>query len=284
MTQSTEVKATDVQKLRQTTGAGMMECKKALQDASGDFEKAIQLLRERGIAKSSKRADRAAAEGIIDFWISPDQKEGILLELNCETDFVARNSEFINLAKYYLGYVQSNSQITTAEQIPIEKLEEFSGKVGEKMGIRRFVRFRTNSGIVAPYIHSGSKLGVLVQIDSNKGVTSELSLLSKEITLQIAGANPLYLTKDEVPQEILEREKDIAKKQMADQKKPPEILEKIAVGKLQQFFDANCLVDQPHIKDGSGKTKMKDLVEATQQKEGSQIKIIKFVRFRVGAE
>jgi elongation factor Ts len=283
---ATEIKASEVQKLRQLTGAGLMDCKQALVDTNGDTEKAIRILREKGIAKSSKRSDRVAAEGLVEAWISADEKDGILFELNSETDFVARNPEFAALAKEYIGLIQKNASWTSVESLPIEKATELSGKVGEKISPRRFVRYTTQSGLVASYIHSGSKLGVLVQIDSNKtGAASEgLKNLGREVALQIAGANPSYVSSAEVPADVIEREKDIAKKQLADQKKPPEILEKIATGKLNVFYEANCLLDQPHVRDASGKTKIKQLVEETGKKDGASYTVARFVRFRVGAD
>jgi len=263
-----------------------MDCKQALVDSAGDFDKAMRLLREKGIAKSSKRADRVAAAGLVEEWVSDDGRDGILFELNSETDFVARNPEFGALAKEYMALLQKNSGWTSVDQLPQEKAVELSGKVGEKISARRFVRYTTPGGVVAAYIHSGSKLGVLVQIDSNKpGPASEnLKTLGREVALQIAGANPSFVSQKEVPAEILEREKEIAKKQMADQKKPPEILEKIATGKLQVFFEANCLLDQPHVRDASGKLKIRQLVEDTGKKEGAQLTVSRFVRFRVGAD
>ncbi len=268
------------------SGAGLMDCKAALVETKGDIDKALRLLREKGIAKSSKRADRVAAEGLVDTWISPDSKEGIILELNSETDFVARNDEFADLLKMYLSLIKEKGWNETA-QLPLEHAESLSVKVGEKISPRRFVRFKAaGSGVVASYIHPGSKLGVLVQIDADKdGAASEdLKNLGKELALQVAGANPLYVDQKEVPQEVLQREKEIALKQLEGQKKPPEILEKIATGKLAQFFEANCLVDQPHVKDASGKTKIKDLIEATGKKLGLKLSVSKFVRFRVGAD
>lgn len=286
MTSATEIKATDVQKLRQTSGAGLMDCKAALVETKGDMEKALRLLREKGIAKSSKRADRVAAEGLVDTWISPDNKEGIILELNSETDFVARNDEFAALLKTYLGLIKEKGWTETA-QLPLEHAESLSAKVGEKISPRRFISFKAaGAGVVAAYIHPGAKLGVLLQLDADKdgAATEDVKALAREMALQVAGANPAYVTQKDVPQEILTREKEIALKQLEGQKKPPEILEKIATGKLQQFFEANCLMDQPHVKDGSGKTKVKDLVEAASKKSGLKLTVTKFVRFRVGAD
>lgn len=281
-----EIKAADVQKLRQTTSAGLMECKQALIDANGDFDKAIRLLREKGIAKSSKRADRVAAEGLVEPWISADEHDGILFEMNSETDFVARNPEFAALAKEYVGLIQKNPSWTAVEQLPGELAVNLSAKVGEKISARRFVRYTTKAGLVSFYIHAGAKLGVLIQIDSDKpGAPSEnLKNLGRELTLQIAGANPSYVSSKDIPADIVTREKDIAKAQMADQKKPPEILEKIATGKLQVFYEANCLLEQPHVRDASGKTKIGQLIEETGKKDGASYTVSRFVRFRVGAD
>lgn len=287
MTSTTDIKASEVQKLRQMTGAGLMDCKQALTQAKGDLDQAVRLLRERGIAQSSQRADRVAAEGLVDAWLSSDQKEGILLELNCETDFVARNEEFVSLAKTMLGKIKDNPTWKTADQIPIEAMLALSSKVGEKISVKRFVHYQLGEGgVVGTYIHPGSKLAVLLKIDSNKPGTpsEELKNLAKELALQVAGASPTYVRRSDVPAEVIEREKEIAKKQMEGQKKTPEVLEKIAMGKLQQFYAAHCLVDQPHVRDASGKTRVQDLIENLGKKEGAQHSIAQFVRFRVGAD
>jgi len=286
MSSATDIKASEVQKLRQLTGAGLMDCKAALVETKGDSEKAIRLLREKGIAKSSKRADRVAAEGIIESWVSDENRDGILFELNSETDFVARNPEFSELAKAYVGMIRSNPTWTKGEELPDSNAKELSGKVGEKISPRRFARFSTKTGVVAIYVHSGSKLAVMIQIDADKAiaVTDGLKSLGRELALQIAGANPLYVHKSEVPSDIVDREKEIAKKLMEGQNKPAEMLEKIAIGKLQVFFEANCLLDQPHVRDASGKTKIAQIVEETGKKEGAQLTVTRFVRFRVGAD
>ncbi len=284
MAPATEIKAQDVQKLRQTTGAGLMDCKKALVDAGGDFEKAIQLLREKGIAKSSKRADRVAGEGLVDTWISPDGKEGVLLEMNCETDFVARNEEFVKLAKNIINQIKDNPSWTSPDQILQQPIQDLSAKIGEKLEARRFVRFKSPHGIVSAYIHAGSKLGVLTQIDSLKGATEGLKELAKEINLQIAGMAPSYIHQKEVPAEAIEREKEIAKKQLEGQNKPAEILEKIAIGKLQQFYASQCLLDQVYVKDEAKKTTIKDLVAQAAKKDGTDFTVARFARFRVGAD
>lgn len=285
MSSAMEIKASDVQKLRQTTGAGLMDCKKALSDAGGDMDKAMQLLRERGIAKSAKRSDRAAGEGVVAHWISDDHRQGLLFELNCETDFVARTPEFVALADTLLKKIR-DEKLTSVEQLPAEELAAFSGKSGEKIQPRRFANFQTGNGIVAAYIHPGAKLGVLVQIDSNKpgAVSEELKELAREVALQIAGAAPTYVNSSDVPADIVAREKEIAKKQLEGQNKPAEILEKIATGKLQQFYAAHVLLDQPHVRDASGKTKIGDLVQGVGRKTGAELKIARFARFRVGAE
>jgi len=286
MSPATEIKAADVQKLRLTTGAGLMDCKKALVDTAGDIDKALNLLRERGIAKSSKRADKTAGEGVVTFWISDDQKEGILFELNSETDFVARNEEFLTLAQNVLKQIKENPSWTSVDQISDANIKALSGKVGEKIEPRRFGRLKSANGLVSGYIHLGSKLGVLLQLDSDKGIqgNDDVRDFAKEITLQIAAANPTYIHQKEIPADLILHEKEITKKQMEGQKKKPEILEKIAQGKLQQFYSLHCLLDQPHVRDSAGKTKISQLVQTISQKAGTNITIAKFVRFRVGAE
>jgi elongation factor Ts len=280
-----EIKASDVQKLRQTTGAGLMDCKKALGDAGGDFEKAIRILREQGIAKSSKRSDRTAGEGLVDIWVSDSGKEAVMLELNCETDFVARNDEFKGLAKKLIEDIRKNPKWSQASDVPIDAIKEVSGKIGEKVELSRFVRLAIpGTGVFIPYIHLGSKLGVLIQLETaNDGAISPtIKELGKELALQVAGANPSYISRDQVPADILQKEKEIVLKQMEGQKKPPEILDKIATGKLKQFFEQHCLLDQPHVRDASGKTPVKKLLEEAGKKEGCEINVSRFERFRVG--
>lgn len=280
-----EIKAADVQKLRQMTGAGLMDCKRALTEKGGDFEKAIQYLREQGIAKSSNRADRVAGEGLIAAWLSDNAKEGILLELNCETDFVARNEDFVAMSKSLLKTISSNQSLSSASQVPQEPIKSLSAKTGEKIEFARFVRYKVvGEGMVGQYIHPGSKLAVMVEVQTGKNMTAsaELKDLVKEIALQIAGANPLYISQKDVPADVLQKEKEIAKKQMQGQNKPPEILEKIATGKLKQYFEANCLLDQPHVRDAAGKTKVQDLIDALAKKEKTDIKVVRFDRYRVG--
>ncbi len=286
MTAAVEIKAADVQKLRQATGAGLMDCKKALADAGGDFAKAEKLLRERGISKSSKRLDRNAGEGIVEAWLSSDLKEGILLEMNCETDFVARNDEFISLAKSIVSQIKSNAAWKSASEIPTEPILALSGKIGEKMEARRFARYKTESGLIDSYIHTGAKVGTIVQIDSKKGGAPSpvLKELAHEIALQIVAVSPAYLNKSEVPADVVEREKEITKKQMEGQNKPPELLEKIATGKLAQYFAANCLLDQLYVKDAAGKTTIQQLVEEAAKKDGTEFTVVRFARFRVGAD
>lgn len=280
-----EIKAADVSKLRQMSGAGLMECKRALVETNGDMDAAMRLLREQGIVKSAKRADRTASEGRVESWISDNNKEGLLIAVKCETDFVARNEEFVKLSKAILETYKKNPSWTSAEQFPIDTVKEFSAKSGEKIEFNDVARLTTQNGVVAAYVHHNSKLGVLVQIDANKDASSNQSVkdLAKALALQVAGGNPQYVSRNDVPKDIIEREKDIAKKQMEGQKKPPEILEKIATGKLEQFYKDQCLVDQVSIQDPAGQTKIQDLVNGVAKKEGLELKVARFSRFLVGA-
>ncbi len=280
-----EIKAADVSKLRQMSGAGLMECKKALVETNGDMDAAMRLLREQGIVKSAKRADRTTSEGRVESWIADNNKEGVLIALKCETDFVARNEEFVKLSKTILESFKKNSSWTKADQFSVDTVKEFSAKSGEKIEFNDVARLTTPNGVVASYVHHNSKLGVLVQIDANKDASSNQSVkdLAKALALQVAGGNPQYVSRNDVPKDIIEREKDIAKKQMEGQKKPAEILEKIATGKLEQFYKEQCLVDQVSIQDPAGQTKIQDLVNGVAKKEGLELKVARFARFLVGA-
>lgn len=266
------ITAEAVKKLREQTGTGMMECKKALTESNGDFEKAVDLLRQKGLAAAAKKAGRIAAEGIIALHLAG--KTGVLVEVNSETDFVAKNQDFQKFAGDLAELVstQNPADIETLLNLPLgsatveAKRQELIQKIGENLSVRRFVRYGTD-GNIASYLH-GTRIGVIVDYD---GVDKQLG---KDLAMQIAATNPLYLGRETVPAEDLDRERAIFEAQVKESGKPANVVGKIVEGKLEKFFGETCLLDQLFIKDPDGKKKVKDVLK------GAVIR--RFARFQVG--
>jgi elongation factor Ts len=276
------ITAEQVKALRDKTGAGMIDCKKALTEAEGDFEKAIEILRKKGAAVASKRADRTANEGIILTKISDDLKNGLILEINCETDFVAKNDDFKNFAEYALEAIWNKKPANLEEALSIEykntsiknELDALVGKIGEKITVSRFGFLSVLNGIVGDYIHFGSKLGVLVSISAKElSEKDELKLLAKEIAMQIAAMKPGWISRNEVPKEITDKELEIYKDLARKEGKPENILDKIAQGRLNKFYEENCLLEQIYIKDNN--KKIQTLIDEYNKKYKSEIKVEK---------
>lgn len=255
--------AKDVMALREKTGAGVMDCKKALTDADGDMSKAADLLRERGIAKAEKKASRIAAEGIVACYT--EGNVGVLIELNCESDFVAKNPQFLEIAneaaKVVVKENPASVEALLACNMAGSTVEEYlKGKIaiiGEKIAIRRFTRFES-AGFIESYIHLGGKLGVM--LDVNGEATAEAREVAHDVTLQIAFTKPAYLCKDEVSAETLEKEKEVLKQQAINEGKPEAIAEKMVMGRIKKFYEENCLLEQAFIKDDS--KKVSDLLKS----------------------
>lgn len=249
------ITAQDVNKLRTMTGAGMMDCKKALTEADGDFEKAIEILRKKGQKVSASRSDKEAKEGSVFIKVSEDKKEGVLIALNCETDFVAKNEEFQALGKLIVETAFTKKSATKeallqekAGDLSInEKITELVGKIGEKLEVSEYVQMKGEA--VVPYIHAGSKLGVLVSL---KGVNGkDVTEAGKDVGMQIAAMNPVAVDEKSVDKTVIEKELEIAKAQIMAEGKPANMVEKIAQGKLQKFYKENTLVHQTFVKDNS---------------------------------
>ena len=249
--------AKDVMALREKTGAGVMDCKKALTDADGDMSKAADLLRERGIAKADKKASRIAAEGIVAAYI--DGKVGVLVEINCESDFVAKNPQFAAIATEVAKVIVKCNPAdvaallacnTESEGTVEEYLKSKIAVIGEKIAVRRFVRYETD-GFLASYIHLGGKLGVM--LDMAGEATDAAKEVAHDITLQVAFTKPSFLTKEEVSEEALEKEKAVLKQQAINEGKPEAIAEKMVMGRIKKYYEENCLVEQAFIKDDSKK-------------------------------
>ena len=249
------ITAQDVNKLRAMTGAGMMDCKKALTEADGDFEKAVEILRKKGQKVSASRSDKEAKEGSVFIKVSDDKKEAVLIALNCETDFVAKNEEFQSLGKLiaetaFLKKPADKEALMNEKAGALslgEKITELVGKIGEKLEVSEYVRM--NGEAVVPYIHSGSKLGVLVSL---KGVNGkDVTDAGKDVGMQIAAMNPVAVDETSVDKSVIEKELEIAKAQIIAEGKPANMIDKIAQGKLQKFYKDNTLVHQPFVKDSS---------------------------------
>jgi elongation factor Ts len=249
------ISAQDVNKLRQMTGAGMMDCKKALTEANGDFEKAIEILRKKGQKVSASRSDKDAKEGSVFVKVSDDKKEAVLIALNCETDFVAKNEEFQSLGKLIAETAFASKPATKEDLLTLkagnltirEKIEELVGKIGEKIEVSQYIHMKGEA--VVPYIHAGSKLGVLVSL---KGVNGkDVTEAGKDVGMQIAAMNPVAVDEKSVDKSVIEKELEIAKAQILAEGKPANMVEKIAQGKLQKFFKESTLLHQAFVKDNS---------------------------------
>ncbi len=249
------ITAKEVNELRKMTGAGMMDCKKALTEADGDFDKAIDILRTKGQKVSASRADRAATEGVVFVKTNEDKSVGVLIALNCETDFVAKNDEFQALGNSILDIAFDNNPANVEALLAMpfdditvgEKITELVGKIGEKLEISSYVRMTAD--VVVPYIHAGSKLGVMVGLANTNG--TDVTTAGKDVAMQIAAMRPVAVNKDSVDSATVEHELEIGREQARAEGKPEQIIEKIAQGKLNKYFQENTLLAQKFVKDNS---------------------------------
>nr|WP_236979402.1 translation elongation factor Ts [Membranihabitans maritimus] len=246
------ITAADVKKLRDQTGAGMMDCKKALVEAEGDYEKAIEILRTKGQKLSVKRAEREAKEGVVIAAVSDDKKNGVVIKLSCETDFVAKNEGFVDFAKKIASIALENlpeskeelGNLTIGDISISEKVVEQVGVIGEKIELAGYEKL--SSDMVVPYIHMGYRAGVIVGLNSDDSKVEEAG---KDVAMQVAAMKPVALDKDNVEQSVIDKEIEIGKEQARQEGKPEQILEKIALGKLNKFFQENTLLNQNFVKD-----------------------------------
>ena len=286
------ITAATVKELREKTGVGMMECKNALKETEGDIDAAITILRERGQAKAEKKADRAANEGIIAAELDASGKSGILVEINCETDFVAKNDNFQAFVSDVAQTVLASDAQDLDAALALPKADGNLGEfiktkvleMGENLQFRRFERLSLDGeGAVASYIHLGGKVGVLIEVGAEKAdsaASDAFKDLVKDLTLHIAASAPAGLQREDIPAELVESEKDIFRKQMEGQGKPAEIIEKIVEGKLGKFYSERCLLEQGFVKDPD--TAIKDLLAAKSKELGDTLTVNKFVRFGLG--
>src|SRR5574341_2460359 len=291
------ISATMVRDLREKTGAGIMECKAALAEASGDMAKAIEVLRKRGLKTAEKKAGRRAADGLVAAWVSPGRNVGALVEVNCETDFVARTDRFAGLARSLVALVGADEAAEDVEVLlarslngptVAEVVKDAIASLGENIVVRRAARLalpEAARGVITSYLHAGGKIGVLVGVrcgSDGAARSEELARLAKELALQVCSAEPAYLSRDQVPDEILDKEREILRGQPDVQGKSPAIQDKIIQGRLEKFFMERCLMDQPFIRDPEGKQRVRDVLKAAEKSVGEPVSATAFVRFRLG--
>jgi elongation factor Ts len=273
-----EIPAATVAKLREMTSAGMMDCKKALTEANGNLEAAVDILRKKGAATALTKATREAREGVIAQHIAPGGRLGVLVEVNCETDFVGRNEMFRSFADEIARKLASDANANLEAD-----REAAVARIRENIRIARHARMEVSgNGLVAAYIHTGAKVGVLVEVGAGKESTvtnDEFKQVVKDITLQIAAGHPFAVSRDQVPADVLAKEKEIAAEQVKN--KPPQALVKIVEGKLEKFYQTYCLVDQGFVKKNS-EISVKEHVGSVAKQLGDEIAIRRFVRFQVG--
>ncbi|HEO64525.1 MAG TPA: translation elongation factor Ts, partial [Spirochaetes bacterium] len=268
------------------TGAGLMECKKALKESSGDSDKAIKLLKEKGTIKAAGKSGRATKEGIICVAIADDMSQGVLVEINCETDFVSRNNDFISACQDITEHVLKTEAQSTSD-LPQTIQDEVKGliiRLGENMGIGQMARMKnTSTGYLSSYIHQGGKIAVLLQTESAKKETHSdprFLSLTKDISMHIAAMNPTGLSKDDIDPNILKEQKEIFTTQAKDSGKPDNIIEKMVTGRLNQFLKEIVLLEQPFVKDP--KLSIQKYTDAESKKLNDSIEIKQFIRFKVG--
>lgn len=272
-----EITAAMVAKLREITGAGLMDCKKALTETNGEMEAAVDWLRKKGVASAQKKAGREAKEGVIAQHIKPGAKLGVLVEINCETDFVAKNDQF----KAFCDEIAKTLADNPSADLETQRTAAVA-RIGENIKISRHQKLEVNgNGMVAAYIHTGGKVGVLAEVGAGKAETvnnEEFKQLVRDITLQIAAANPTCVSRDQVPADLVAKEKEIATDQVKN--KPPQAIAKIVEGKLDKFYQTICLVEQGFVK--NGEITVKEHVAQTGKKLGDEITVRRFLRFQVG--
>jgi len=292
-----EITASLVKELREKTGAGMMDCKKALTEVGGDMEQAVDYLRKKGLAAAAKKAGRIASEGLVGSYISEDGKVGALVEVNCETDFVARNPEFVDLVNDLAHHSAAKAEklagtgedllnqpfISDASITVNDVLNQKVAKIGEKIDFRRFVRFQAEgNNLVGSYIHLGGKIGVLVELVSDKDLSAspEARDLARDVAMQVAASNPTFVRRDEVPAAQTEAERKILAEQEDIKSKPEAVRAKIVEGRINKYFEQVCLLEQSYIKDPS--QTVSDMLRARGTALNATLTVLRFTRYVLG--
>lgn len=277
-----EITASLVKELRERTGAGMMDCKKALVECGGDMDKAIDFLREKGLAAAAKKAGRIAAEGMVDAYVAEDGT-GVVIEVNCETDFVANTDRFKALCRDFAKHVAVKAPESVEEMLaqPFfadetktvnDMIGEATASIGEKISVRRFARFAPSAGMVDTYIHMGGRIGVMVEIACPE-VNDEIKTMSHDLVMHIAAANPQFVRREEVPTENLEKEREVLTQQAINEGKPAKIVERMVEGRIEKYYKEVCLVEQPFVKDPD--INIKKMLNG-------KCDVVRFVRFERG--
>ncbi len=284
------VTASMVKELRESTGAGMMDCKKVLVEADGDMDKAIELLREKGLAKAAKKAGRVAAQGLVRMAFDEDGRQASIVEVNSETDFVAKNEEFIgfveNLAALALANARNDMELDTFMELDYqgegnvkEALNAKISKIGENMNVRRFVKCEKPGTVYVGYVHGGGKIGVIVGFETEASL-AEIKDMGRDVAMQVASMNPKFIDESYIDPEYLESEKKILVQQALNEGKPADIVEKMVVGRLKKELKETCLVEQKFVKDND--MSVQQYIDSVGKAVGKSIKVVEMIRYEVG--
>jgi len=276
-----------IKKLREKTGAGMMDCKRALEQSGGDMDAAIEHLRKKGASIGQKRSDRSAKEGAIVTKVSSDGTTGVIVEVNCETDFVGRSDDFLGFGRTVAETIERHKPSSVEALLSLqannrkisELLDDLLARVGEKVDVRRFALYQTNDGMISGYTHLGNKIGVLVELSKRSG---DAAPVGRDVAMQVAAMNPMVVTRDQIGPDVVERELDIYRTQAKNEGKPPQVVDKIVAGKLEKFYQEVCLLEQTFIKD-SGKT-IKEYLQDAGGNAAPHLTVKRFNRFHLGEE
>lgn len=280
------ISAKTVKELRDQTGAGMMDCKKALTEANGDLEVAVAVLRERGLASAAKKSGRIASEGLIATFVSEDRTHAAMIELNCETDFVSANGDFMQLAND-IAKLAAENDVTTIEDVKElsyngrtvqNAVTDLIAKLGENMNLRRYEKMEATEGLVSSYIHMGGKIGVLVQVKSENN-TEEVSSVARDVAMHVAALNPLFLDRTSVDDKTIQAEREIYRAQALNEGKPEKIVDKMVDGRINKYFKEVCLLNQVFVKNPDFSV---EKYVANESKTLGKIELVKFARFEKG--
>ena len=280
------ITASQVNESRKKTGVGMMDCKKALTETDGNMEKAIELLRKKGASVAAKRAEKSTSEGMVLTKVSNNKKSVTIVEVNCETDFVARGNDFVSFSNSILENIHTNKHKDLESLLSDEKvnnsLTDLMGKIGEKIEVSRFINENDENAMFVDYVHMGSKLGVVMKFGNVSNATDELNNLGRDIAMQIAAMKPVCVNREEISKEVVDKEIEIYKEIARKEGKPEQILDKISSGKLNKYYKENCLIEQAYIKDN---TKTIDiLIKELNTRNETDVSIVHFHRFHLGDE
>ena len=280
------ITASQVNELRKKTGVGMMDCKKALTETDGNMEKAIELLRKKGASVAAKRAEKSTSEGMVLTKVSNNKKSVTIVEVNCETDFVARGNDFVSFSNSILENIHTNKHKDLESLLSDEKvnnsLTDLMWKIGEKIEVSRFINENDENAMFVDYVHMGSKLGVVMKFGNVSNATDELNNLGRDIAMQIAAMKPVCVNREEISKKVVDKEIEIYKEVARKEGKPEQILDKISSGKLNKYYKENCLIEQAYIKDN---TKTIDiLIKELNTRNETDVSIVHFHRFHLGDE